>query len=60
MRKPWIWFLYLLSVGGGAQVAFAQQGIDPQVKEAIQKSFQNSKELQIKSYELDKTEMAFS
>jgi len=57
MRKSWIWFLYLLSVGGGAQVAFAQQGIDSQVKEAIQKSFQNSKELQVKSLELDKTEM---
>lgn len=55
MRKRWICFFYLLSAGLSPQLLFAQTGFDPQVKEAIQKSFLSSKDLKIKAYEVDKT-----
>ncbi|SMG15106.1 TolC family protein [Sphingobacterium psychroaquaticum] len=55
MRKKWFWFLYLSFGVVAHQSVVAQTGIAPQVKGAIKQSFQASRELKIKSLEVDKT-----
>lgn len=55
MRKKWFWFLYLSFGVVAHQSVVAQTGIAPQVKDAIKQSFQASRELKIKSLEVDKT-----
>lgn len=57
MKKRWICLFYLLSAGLSPQILLAQRGFDPQVKEAIQKSFLSSKDLKIKAYEVEKTSL---
>lgn len=56
MNKKWIWIFILFS-GVLRQIGKAQSNIDPRVKEIIQQSFQNNKDLQLKNYEVDKANL---